>query len=234
MNIKALLHLPSSLSDYRYAWIASFVISVVITPYILAFKDSAPWLIAVPLSIGAVIIVFVELRSQHLFSDDTSSHLVTMPEGYKGLREYQNLLTLDVRPRKKSSKNQLPLFPGFDDPTPSNSLRILKDKDGNEIPTIPCDRFSALLIAYLMDNADNATDKGLQTALLRFKTMGESSVAIERFLKDKVLRDIIKSDVRGNLLTQIGKGGEKVVRDLLKTIEDSGEKESAKSGKLGQ
>jgi hypothetical protein len=216
---------PSAPSDYRYAWISSFLLALVFAPFIFAFKNSATWLITLPLCIGGLVISLVELRRIDC-PDDGPSHLVTFSRENKGLRNYSDLLALDVRPKKRGSKQQLalPLFPNFDDPTPSNSIRIFKDKGGHEVPTIPCDRFSALLIKYLMDNADYATDKGLNACLERFKLMGGNALAVEQFFKDRVLRDIIKSDIRGNLLAQISKGGEKVVRDLLKSAEEAQER----------
>jgi hypothetical protein len=115
------------------------------------------------------------------------------------------------------------LFPGFPEPSPTNSIRTVQDGAGNELPIINCDRYSALLIEYLMANLDKATEHALLAGLARFGQMGGRANDIHIFITDKAIREIVKSDFRGNLLTLVAKGGEKVVKDLVKAAEAANE-----------
>jgi hypothetical protein len=208
---------PANAGDYRFAWIFSFLLAIVAAPFIVAFKHTAPWLIAVPLGVGTVVIFLYELRAAFHLGD--SDLLEIFPPGFSGLTSYSQMLALEIQPRKKVPKEQLHLFPGFVDTTPANSIRILQDESGREIAIVNCDRYSALLVSYLLDNIDKVTDKSLRAGLSRFGKLGKGQSDIQIFVQDKTVREAVKSDFRGNILTLISKGGEKVVKDLLKTSE---------------
>lgn len=212
--------LPKSSGDYSAAWIIAATTAIVYAFWIVVLKDSASpsALLSLPIWVGVVMVISYECWAAGLFQR-REKHLVVM-EKEQGLRAYTEMLALDVRASKKS-KQQMLLFPGFEEPSSQNSLRLLKDAGGRDIPSISCERFSALLVTHLMFNLDKATEKGLGTSLARFEKMGGDAKAVRLFLEDKTIREIIKADIRGNVLTQISKGGEKVIKDLLKTIEEA-------------
>ena len=57
--------------------------------------------------------------------------------------------------------------------------------------------------------------------LIRFGKMEGNAKELQAFVADKSIREVIKADFRGNLLILVAKGGEKVVKDLLKATEQS-------------
>lgn len=209
---------PKNLGDYRFAWAVSFMLAIVSAPLIVLFKQSAPWLITVPLVLGTGIIVIYEFKAAFGSQSDLEV-LVTFPPNFIGQAAYSRLLSLEIHPKTKVPKEQLSLFPGFTETTPANSLRVIKDEKGKEIAVVSCDRFSALLVTYLLDNMDKATEKSLRAGLARFGELGKGQSDIQIFVHDKTVREVIKSDFRGNLVTLVSKGGEKVIKDLLKSLE---------------
>jgi hypothetical protein len=221
---------PAYAGDYRFAWIFSFALATAVAPFVVIFKDSAPWLITVFLALGAIVIFVYEAVASYSVEPNDLDFLVSLPKNYSGLKAYEHFLALEVQPKRKDPKNQLSLFPGFTDPTATNSLRVIEDKaTGKPMIVVNCDRYSALLITYLLDNLDKATEKSLRAGLVRFGKLGKSETDIQLFVHDKGIREAIKSDFRGNLVALVCKGGEKVVKDLLKVSEtqSTSQKETA-------
>ncbi len=219
-----LLQLPND-GDYRVAWFFSFGLAILFAPFVVAFKNQAPWLIAVPVGLGALAVLLFEVT--HSRSKGALEALIVLPEGYHGLKAYENLLALEIKHPKKASKGQLPLLPGFEEPRPHNSLRILRDERGTEISVVNCDRYSALLITYLLDNLDKVTDHALAAGLVRFGRAGKGGIDLQALVQDKSVREVIKADFRGNLVMVVSKGGEKVLKDLIKATEEAKAKEAA-------
>jgi hypothetical protein len=212
--------LPKHFGDYRPVWIFSFGLAIIFAPLVVVLNNSAPWLIAVPIVIGAVAIFIYELWASSQWESDEPGYFVGFPQDLKGLKAYEQFFALEINPpRRKDGKGQLALFAGFTETTSSNSIRFVDSTDGRRIAIIPCDRYSALLITYLLENLDKATEKSLAAGMSRFGKLGKGQSDIKLFVQDKGIREIIKADFRGNLLSLVTKGGEKVVKDLLKTAE---------------
>jgi hypothetical protein len=209
--------MPRQSGDYRFGWIFSFLLAIISAPFIVVFQHSAPWLISVPIVFGAAVILVSEWKFSAELPPDREA-LESIPKGFAGIKSYEQFLALTIQFGKKSSKNQLSLFEAFPEPTSSNSIRTLYDSGNKEIAAVNCDRFSALLVTYLLENLDTATEKSLRAGLERFGEMGKGRSDIQMFVHDKNIREAIKADFRGNLITLVSKGGEKVVKDLLKAI----------------
>jgi hypothetical protein len=211
--------LPKHAGDFRFAWFFSFVLAAIAAPFVLIFKENAPWVIAVPFILGVVVILMYEFTAAFRANRDEDL-LVKIPEGFSGLMSYEHLLTLEVTPKSKVPKGQLSLFPNFKEITPTNAVRVITDKEtGKELVVVNCDRFSALLVTYLLDNLDKATERSLRAGLARFGKLEKSGqMDIQIFVHDATIREAIQSDFRGNLLTLVSKGGEKVVKDILKAL----------------
>lgn len=235
MNIGGLYsELPKSVGDYRFAWVFSFLLATAFAPFIIIFKQSAPWLIVVPLAVGAVVIFAHEWMAVSKIDPSDAEHLVTVPAGYLGLKSYEDFFALEIKPKPREGKGQLPLFPGFIEATPAKSIHFIEDDTGRQIAVIPCDRYSALLITYLLDNLDKVTEKSLSAGLARFGKLGKGNSDIKMFVQDRAIREVIKSDFRGNLLSLVSKGGEKVVKDLLKAVEAKAQAERTLLGEAAE
>lgn len=218
---------PSHAGDYRFGWVFSFVVALVFAPFIVLFQHSAPWLIAVPIILGAAVIFISEWRFSAVMPPDIEV-FESLPKGFSGLKSYEQFLSLTIQTTKKTPKNQLSLFDAFPEPTSVNSIRTLYDANSKEIAAVNCDRFSALLISYLLENLDTATEKSLRAGLSRFGELGKGNSDIKMFVHDKTIREVIKADFRGNLVALVSRGGEKVVKDLLKSMAAEKEKQIEK------
>ena len=225
---------PRNAGDYRFVWIFAFALAFVAAPIVVYFKDAAPWAIAVPIVLGTIVIVIYESKAAFGTRADLE-FLVNIPPGFTGLKSYEHLLSLEIHPKKKVPKEQLSLpgFPGFTEATAGNSVRILRDESGREIAVVSCDRFSALLVTYLLENMDKATEKSLRAGLARFGKLGKEGSDIQIFVHDKGIREAIKADFRGNLVTLVSKGGEKVIKDILKALENQRAEEKEKDTVVG-
>jgi hypothetical protein len=219
---------PKSAGDYRFVWAFSIVVAVISAPFVVLFKESIPWLIAVPLCGGVLVILIYEYRAIFEISAEHDV-MITLSEEFKGLFSYDRLIALEVKETKTVPKGQLALFPAFQEPTPRNALRRVMDESGQNITIVSADRFSALLVTYLIENMDKATEKSLRAGLARFGQMGKHQSDLQAFVHDKVIREIIKSDFRGNLATLVSKGGEKIIKDLLKAESARREEEQKKA-----
>src|ERR1022692_3852554 len=142
---------PRHCGDYRAGWIIAFSIAILFAPFVIIFQHSAPWLIVFPIGIGAAIILFSEWKNSGVIQFE-SDFFESIPEGFHGLSAYSHLWALEIHPPRKASKNQLALFESFPETTSINSIRTLYDKNNHEIAVINCDRYSALLVSYLIDN----------------------------------------------------------------------------------
>lgn len=138
--------------------------------------------------IGAVVIFILEWKASAIKPADTEI-FESLPKGFAGIKSYEQLVALEIHPPRKSSKNQLPLFSAFPETTSVNSIRTLYDNGDKEIAAVNCDRFSALLITYLLDNLDNATEKSLRAGLSRFGELGKGDSDIKMFVHDKTIRE---------------------------------------------
>jgi hypothetical protein len=229
-----LLGVPlSSPADYRFAWLVAFAIALASAPFVVAFKHSAPWLIAVTIVLGFCIILFAEVRTA--LGSSAEEWLTTMPSGARDLVSYDRLIALEVSPKPKVPKGQLSLFPGFNEPVPHKAIKYLRDSQGHEVPVVSGERFSALLISYLLEHTDEVTEKSLRAGLARFAHLAESRQSdLKIFVHDKGIREAIKSDFRGNLMTLVTRGGEKVIKDLVKATKkpDEADQERADAFRL--
>ena len=69
--------------DYRFAWAVAFVLAVLSAPFIVIYKENAPWLIVVPLLLGTIVIVIYEFKAAFR-SNSGVELLITLPSGFIG------------------------------------------------------------------------------------------------------------------------------------------------------
>src|ERR1051325_297998 len=91
--------------DYRLVWAISVCIALLSAPVVVALKDKYPWAVAVPISVGAIIIFVLELKECGFFHSGGAQDFFTrFPQGYRGLGDYEHLLLLEVAPKRKVPK----------------------------------------------------------------------------------------------------------------------------------
>src|SRR6266568_8163578 len=95
--------MPKDLGDYRAAWIFSFLVAITAAPFVVAFKQTAPWIIAIPIALGAAVILIYEFCA--VFSPTHETDLVvTIPSGFSGMLSYEQMLALEIHPKRKIPK----------------------------------------------------------------------------------------------------------------------------------
>jgi hypothetical protein len=221
-------------NSYATIWGVAVILATVFTPLVVIFKESAPWLIVLPIAIGGVFLLILEFERggfevlDRLFFWRRFSPLVTS-KAFEPLKAYEELIALEIKPKRKVPKEQLPLFKGFEEPEPTHSIRFLTDEHGREVAVISCERFSALLLTYLLQNTDKATERALAAGLKRFAHDQSVKSDIRIFVEDKSVREAIKADFRGNIVVTLSNGGQRIIRDLLKAVAAASAKNSTEN-----
>jgi len=217
--------IEASESSYRVAWLIGIAIATLSTPFVVVFKATAPWIILIPITIGAFLVTVLEFRllklpkplKRFLYAEPNAEEA---PTDFQMLRKYDELMALDIKPPKRKIPKEQLAFKGFPEAKPSNSVRYLSDEEGRKVAVISCEKFSALMITYLVEHVDESTDVALRNGLDKFSKSESVKREIEMFLQDKTVREVVKAQFRGNMAMTIAKGGQKVVKDLAKVMEE--------------
>ncbi|MGA2137523.1 MAG: hypothetical protein ABSH14_01550 [Verrucomicrobiia bacterium] len=208
---------------FRRIWLIAAITATIGAPMVASFRVPAPWLIAVPISIGILVVVFMEFAPDTQDqTPDSQIHgpVSAIPEGFQGLAAYKGAFALEIKRRKRVPKGQLSFDGLVVEVRPTRKAQFATDDTGKEILIVDCDRFVGMLVSRLIEDADKAAEHALAVAWQRFgKAAGEHS-DIKIFIEDKTVREAIKSDFRGNILTIIAHSGEKIVKELLKDAEE--------------
>jgi hypothetical protein len=82
-----------------------------------------------------------------------------------------------------------------------------------------------LLLNRVLPDADKVTEVSLLHALQRYSEMESHSVELARFLNDKTVQEVIKSDFRGNTLQSINRCGEAIIREMVREAKEAKRKQ---------
>lgn len=205
-------------------WLIAAIVATIATPFVVLWKDSAPWLISVPISIGVIIVFTLEFRRQfqtRRIEEPAEKHFSVLPADYRGMGAFEESVVLELKSTKKAAKGQLDMFEEMNpEDFPQTKVRVFKDAKGREVYAINCSRFVELMVSRLMEDVDKAAEHALAMAWKRYRQGTANREELRRFL-DKTIRETIKSDFRGNALIIFSKTGEKVIKELVATVEES-------------
>jgi hypothetical protein len=211
--------------SYSVTWLVAFGIAIVIAPFVMQYRTASPWIVCGAIGIASFGFFLLELRSCGLFERRSADTLVKMSDQFQLLAHYEDMLTLAVQPKAKLPRGQL-AFPNFPEATPQGSIRMLIDERSTSVPAINCEKYSALLVSYVLEHLDKATEKSLAAGMERFSMMHGGRNELQKYFHDKAVREAIKADFRGNLVSLIAKGGDKVVKDLIKEVESAKQRQA--------
>jgi hypothetical protein len=140
-------------------------------------------------------------------------------QNFAGFRELAVVeLTIREPKTKQQADAQLELGFLFEQKRPSvEKFRIFRTPDGKQLIALDCDRFSAMLTSEALESFDRSFEKSLEATLLRF---AGSSIPKEHFfaLTNETSKDILKSDIRGNLATYLAKTNDHLFKRVLEEL----------------
>jgi len=214
---------PQSVEDARESfcikriWMIAICAAIVGAIPVAIFKNSAPWLIAVPICLGTIIALVFEtwdsIKPQVFDSayGRISGPASGIPSGLEGLQEYQNF-SLQFQGAGEAEGQGLFSFLQSR-PQPTRKPRRVQLASGEEISVIGVDRYVELLVDRLLRDSDAIVEHALTMGATRFGGSGKLS---------KVILETIQSDFRGNWLTVVSRDAELVIRELEEKLRTGG------------
>jgi hypothetical protein len=214
---------PSAMSDeitleeaiqirdsFRRVWIVAISVGIVSAAPVLILKDSAPWIIVLPIFAGIAIGLFLEWRSE----EGRGINIERLPRDYIGLREFGRKFEIQISKWKSPATQQI-----FDflpeQKSAAKRIRTVKTLSGEQLYVVNCSAFVDILVSRLLDDSDKMVEMTMVQAARRF---GEENREKKIFFTGADL-EIIKNDFRGNWITLVSRNGEKVLRQLQKSLE---------------
>ncbi len=208
----------------RQLWLIAVIVALVLGVPLSFFSDKFPWLICIPVFTGTAIIACIEVFNVWKYQPAQPA-LIKMPSKFFGLARYRGHVALAVQPEAEESGQEIFEFLKKPRKKISKTARIIKDDSGDEIYIIDGERFVTLLLSRLLPAADKVTEVSLLHALQRYWEMETHSVELERFLNDKTVQEVIKSDFRGNTVQTINRCGEAIIREMVKEAKEAKRKQ---------
>ena len=203
-------------------------------------RDTAPYAIAYPILVGGVLCVAAAFLSKRRAVADKphDPHIESFDANFDNFTSLQELAVVELTVRdtgkKQVSDAQLDLGFQFDiKRSPTEKFRLFRTAEGVQLIALDCDRFSAMLTAETLESFDRSFEKSLEATLLRFSG---SSIPKEHLfaITNETAKDILKSDIRGNLATYLAKTNDHLFRRVISELRKiSPKKESASLAKHG-
>jgi PHD/YefM family antitoxin component YafN of YafNO toxin-antitoxin module len=204
-------------------WLTAVLVAAVLGLPVAILVKSYPWVIAVPISLGVVLLLWVEMLNDRR-RDSREPTLFSIPREFRALSGYRGLVALFLPTDQDDTKQDL-----FDFIPKSKRRRQHKepikitDPVEGEIYVIDCDRFVTLMVNKTLETADQIVEVSLKRVAERYGKM--PSADLQRLLQDPGVVEVIKSDYRGNLILAINRHGEQILRDLVKQAKASESKQ---------
>jgi len=208
----------------RQLWLIAVIVALVAGVPLSFFSDKSPWLICIPIFTVAAIIACLEVFNAWKYQPMQPA-LIKMPSTFFGLARYRGHVALSIPPETQEAGQETFEFLKKPRRKTIKTARIIKDDSGDEIYIIDGERFVTLLLSRILPAADKVTEVSLLHALQRYGEMDAHSVELARFLNDKTVQEVIKSDFRGNTVQTINRCGEAIIREMVKEAKDAKRKQ---------
>jgi len=201
----------------RQIWLVAMLTAIVIGAPLSFFSDQAPWVIAIPILVGTSIIMLAEFAAMGR-KGNQQLPLLKMGKSFWGLAAYRRHVALALPPEDDEPPDQgIFDFVSAKRRNVSKTARLITDAEsGDQVYVIDSERFVTLLLNRVLPNTDQVTEVSLLHAIHRYGEMNALSPELERFLTDKTVLEVVKSDFRGNTAQTVNRCGESVVRELVK------------------
>lgn len=201
----------SVLSQIRL--IAFFVALAMAVPA-AAFPKFALLFVAAGVVLGSGIAMYLEFRSEE--AEEREELLATLPAEFEGLGCFTDTVFLELKQPAQPGQLEMSSIVGMQKERGQRKTATVVRLAGKNHFLVDSDRFIALLLDKMTEDADKAAEHALLMGLKRYGSVQMIEKELERFLSDKSVTEVIKSDFRGNMLMVINRSGEKIIRELIK------------------
>ncbi|HVM59397.1 MAG TPA: hypothetical protein VMV72_00890 [Verrucomicrobiae bacterium] len=219
-------------ASFLRMWLVAFVVALVSVVPIMLLKERHPWVVLIPISIGAYIVLAFEVSDDWAdFRNRQRTHSMTgyfyfnpttQEVSYKRaqdlpLQDSVSSFWLELKRFTKPSVHQLDLFEKIvTEDAERRRVRVLPTEHG-DVYVISCERFIELLVSKLLDSTDKATEHALAVTWKGLDPVRREEL---RAILNKTVRETIKNDLRGTFIKLVSDGGAGVIQDLLKDLGD--------------
>jgi len=214
-------------SDFptKRIWLVAVLVGVILGPPLSFLAPNFPWIIIIPIVLGVGIVCFLEFSGSRE-KPERQIHLLKMPSSFFGLARYRGHVALGLPVEDDDPAQGTFDFLKIGRRRPHKGARIIRDPEtGEQIYLIDAERFVTKLLNQILHNTDQVTEVSLNHALHRYGEMELHSGELERFLKDKSVLEVVKSDFRGNTAQNVNRSGEAVIRELVSKAKESSQKD---------
>ncbi len=202
-------------------WAIAAVTAFVGTVPVLLLKDNYPWVILIPIGIGLVLIVAVQLAADFwpsvtkLFYGSFSGPASGVPEH---LSDFKSTITFALQIDPASEPKGQRHFGFFDSPLAvTRKPQRVQLESGEYMYVVGAERFVELLVDRLLKDSDKIVEHSLTMAASRY---GSEKVP-------KVILETIQADFRGNWITVVSRDGELVLSKLAKALNEAEEEKQS-------
>ena len=179
-----------------------------------AFPKFSILFVVIGTATGVLIALFLELQSEQ--AQDVDDVLVALPAEYEGLGSFKDIVFLELKQPSQPGQLEMPSIIGMQKDRGQRKTTVVVHLAGKNHYLVDCDRFVALLLDKMTEDADRAAEHAILMGMRRYGSVRLIDKELERFLSDKSVVEVIKSDFRGNMLMVINRSGEKIIRELIK------------------
>ncbi|MGI8438086.1 MAG: hypothetical protein ACR2NX_14510 [Chthoniobacterales bacterium] len=203
---------------FRRMWATAWIIGLSGTPLVYSFRQTRPWVAAVPLAVGLAVFFLMEARRETwsaLWEDLLSEGESVKPWSTADeLREARSSVLVHFEQASGSSAfGQLDLFEKRVAPITHDEkgLSFIRSELGREHAFVTWHRFEELLLSEVIPDADRAADSALAKA---FEHAPKSVARELAELMDKECREVMKQDFRNSAISLIAEGARRVALRL--------------------
>jgi hypothetical protein len=196
-------------------WLTAILVAIVLGVPSAFFAEKYPWVIAIPIAVGTLAVIVPEILGL-LPPTGEQLPLIRMPRDYLGLSRYKGYAAIGLPTEEEEPDQQIFEFVNTPRRKPNKFPAIVKDEHGNDIVVIDAERFISLVVGQTADTTDRVAEATLKMAVHRYGETHGISDELERFLRDRTVLDVIKSDFRGNVSANLNNACESVIRALIK------------------
>jgi hypothetical protein len=218
-------------------WAVGILCAIVGAVPVAMARQSAPYAIIYPILFGglaAVVIALIRRQGESMPKETIHRHLEAFTPQFSNFANLQEIAVVELTVSgggKKSALNAQMDF-GFEFEQKRSSkekFRIFRTDEGTQLIALDCDRFSAMLTAETLESFDRSFEKSLEATLLRFSN---STIPKEHLfaITNEMARDILKSDIRGNLATYLSKTNDHLFRRVIDELRKASTKKEINVG----
>lgn len=184
-----------------------------------AFPNHALLFILLGTAVGVSIALYLEFKSEQ--AEDVEELLAELPAEYEGLGSLKDIVYLELKQPSQPGQLEMPSIIEMQKERGPRKNATVVHLAGKNHYLVDCDRFIALLLDKMTEDANKAAEHAVSMGIKRYGNVRTIDKELERFLSDPSVIEVIKSDFRGNMLMVINRSGEKVIRELMKKARSS-------------